>query len=189
MSRLNFDAREGWREITDAAERRGLFTGFTVSAFRLELLQAYGSEVETDAYRSFASAEFMRPWCELVSEHSARGRRMDRVHVVDLPLSPYVRFEISCAYVHSSRAGENILLVDRTALDDDLRRRLSHDFWLFDDRTVLVQKYDELGALETSLLNADDAVVKDFQELGQKLSSKGIPFRTFFRSVNGEELE
>ena len=52
------------------------------------------------------------PFLRRIAESTADGKRWSRVHVVDLPLSEYVRFELE-TYRESARAGEHIGIAER----------------------------------------------------------------------------
>ena len=60
---------------------------------------------------------------------------MRRVRVVSYPLTDYLRMEMSW-YPKSVAAGEDIRITET---------QLTGDFWLFDDRTVVLLHYDRKG--------------------------------------------
>jgi len=74
------------------------FETFRKYAFRLELLQEYKVEEEKAAFENFLKTGKVdekqnADWHEIVRKAKARGAVMERVHVVDFPLSDYLRFE------------------------------------------------------------------------------------------------
>ena len=75
------------------------------------------------------------PWLERVRHHCRAGKLMRRVRVVTYPLTDYLRMEMAW-YRKSVEAGEDIRITET---------RLSGDFWLFDDQTVVVLHYDSEG--------------------------------------------
>jgi hypothetical protein len=109
------------------------------SVFRLEALNLYDTEAEAPERRAFeAGLPFpevpeMKRSMDLFRRMVDRGVRLQRLHVVDLPLTPYVRFELA-AYDQNDEAGEEILLADR-AWHPDLAE-LTQDFALFDAETT-----------------------------------------------------
>lgn len=146
-------------------ELLGLFQSARRSAFRLETLQYYAVADEADAARrrEFAAgrqlparaskSESMR----LVREAVASGTRVHRVHVVDLPPSDYIRYELA-VYPENIAAGEQVRLVDRAAhpgLAD-----LATDFWLFDDSAVVWLRHSAEGDLVGCDLGEDPADVR-----------------------------
>lgn len=116
-----------------------LFDRFTVSTFRLETLQQYAVSEEDERLRAFREGT-PRPersvrtskWLARVAVTTAAGKRWSRVHIVDHPLSEYLRYEL-VGYVESAAAGEEIRIADRRA--DPRLAELSQDFWLFDAET------------------------------------------------------
>lgn len=116
-----------------------LFDTFEVSAFHLETHQTYAVSGEDERLRAFREGlprpeRSIRtsPWLRRVAMTSTQGKRWSRVHVIDHPLTEYMRYQL-IGYVESQAAGEEIRLADRgkhfTLAD------LGPDFWLFDAGT------------------------------------------------------
>jgi hypothetical protein len=109
------------------------------SVFRLEALNVYDVEAEAEERRAFeAGLPFPEvPEMEECMEGNrklvARGVKLQRLHVVDFPLTPYLRFELA-AYDMNVESGEEILVADR-AWHPDLAE-LTQDFALFDAETT-----------------------------------------------------
>jgi hypothetical protein len=86
------------------------------------------------------------PWLGRIAVTTVAGKSWERVHVVDHPLSEYLRYEL-VGYVESQAAGERILIADRAA--DASLARLGEDFWLFDadspDAYAVLMHYDGDG--------------------------------------------
>jgi hypothetical protein len=113
---------------------------FERSAFRLETLPVYNVPQEAEMVARFKRGEPVdlpddHPWLERVRHHCRSGKLMRRVRVVSHPLTDYLRMEMSW-YRKSAEAGEDIRITET---------RLSGDFWLFDDQTVVVLHYDSEG--------------------------------------------
>jgi hypothetical protein len=132
------------REVLDR-----LWASFRESAFRLETLQTYAVPQEDAAWQAFlrgrpvpARTPSTNPWLRRVASHRAAGRRIFRAHIVDVPLSPYIRFELQ-GYRDNQAAGEDIYITPRQAhpgLAD-----LSQDWWLFDDHFLVIMHYNDDG--------------------------------------------
>jgi hypothetical protein len=137
-------------------ERMELFRTFTMSVFRLETLQRYTVPQEAERLATFLAGRPLpkrdpttHPWLRLIADTTAAGKRWYRVHVVDLPLSDYVRYELA-SYAETQAAGFETYIAERGAHPD--LDGLRQDFWLFDDRLVLVMHYDDAGRpLESEL--------------------------------------
>jgi hypothetical protein len=116
---------------------------FQASAFRLEVRPVYSVPQEAEMLATFRRDGSLpdmtdHPWVKRVREHCGAGRQMGRVRAVSRPLTDYERFELEL-YPHSHAAGEEIRLVERDALE------VTPDFWLFDDQTAIMLRYDSEG--------------------------------------------
>jgi hypothetical protein len=130
---------------------------FQRSAFRLELLDKYIAENEVEPLRRFLAGQpqdpaWREPWARFVRASVRGGKQMARVHVVDEPLSDYLRFELACGYPASMAAGEDIRILQLSRYPFIVYPR--RDFWLFDDSVAVMMDYDDdgnfLGAHATS---------------------------------------
>lgn len=114
---------------------------YTDTAFRLEVRQSYAGERE-HGQRSIHTDPYLRR----VAEHTLAGKRRDRVHVVALPLSEYMRYELD-AYRENVTVGERVLIAPLSAATAGL----GPEFWLFDEDTdhaeAVILHYDDDGAV------------------------------------------
>lgn len=126
---------------------RPFFDSFAQEAFRLETLASYGVVSEDEELQHFLSTGVLHipdddPWLERVRHFRATGRWVGRVHVLQQPLSDYLRYEFA-VYEHTVRAGEDVRILDLADHPDiDLP---GQDFWLFDDVRVVHMDYDADG--------------------------------------------
>jgi hypothetical protein len=150
--------------VTDFA---GCFDEFRVSAFRLETLRQYAVPEEDDRFAAWRGHRPLpersvrtSPWLRNIAETSDAGKHWSRVHVVDEPLSEYVRFEM-VAYRESVQAGEEIWIADRTA--DPALDGLQADFWLFDAETdrpfAALMDYDRDGHYVDAQVTSDGPTI------------------------------
>src|SRR4051794_40207666 len=135
--------------ITDLNDPRweALFTDVSQSWFRLETLQEYDVDYETNGLAELLTNGNVGSgdpgWQALVRGHVTRGRNLQRVHVVREPLSDYLRYELA-VYELNSAAGEEIrILPIHDAEPPNLAG--AYDFWIFDDRDVWTMTYDQQG--------------------------------------------
>lgn len=115
------------------------------SIFRLETLQHYAGDPNFTRFQTgqpWEDTASKLHWADLVRRRVAEGVAMQRVHVVTMPWSGYVRFEITWSYPHNTSAGEDIRIISDTAPWPD------PDFWMFDDERVWLMHYRPDGALE-----------------------------------------
>lgn len=115
---------------------------------------------------------------------------MSRVQLVDLPLSEYLHFEIQHGYRHTTKAGEEIYLLDRATTDK--QHRFVEDFWLFDDNKVMVQIYNDAGTMQFSYLNEDPEIVERYVRIKDAALKIAEPVQSFYErdagifSLNGK---
>jgi hypothetical protein len=164
-----------------------LYRTCRASAWRLETLQHYAVPADEERQRAFHAREPLPPpgpgkldTLAVVSGLRQVGRRVGRVHVVDRPLSAYVRYELA-VYAENAEAGEDIRIADRT-LHPELES-LAQDFAIFDeempDATVVLFDYDDAGLIRGYRL-ADDAETVDRCRRQRELAvSRSVPLAEF----------
>jgi hypothetical protein len=132
----------------DSPEWLALFEDIEESWFRLETLQVYAVGYERADFH-----EFMRtgqldrepgPWQRMLQRHAQAERRIQRVHVIEEPLTDYLRYELA-AYEQNATAGEEIRLIAVSPPEWPSGIPRATDFWLFDDREVWDMEYDDGG--------------------------------------------
>lgn len=151
------------RTITslDDPEFTRYFTSFKYTAWRLETLQHYQVDYETDALAYFrehrrldaSSRAAMGPWTNtIVGPAVAAGKYIGRVHVIECPTLPasedtatgfsdYIDFEMH-EYALSKAAGEDVRLIFcepgrwPTGIWGP-----GNDFWLFDSSVMIEMHY------------------------------------------------
>ena len=176
-----------WRTIPIGEEWNGMFQSFKQSAYRLETLQAYAEPGESSPFNQYLKgvrppANWTQEWCDMTRNHIDAGRTMRRVHIVDLPLSDYMKFEIECGYVYNDQAGEEVRLLDRSKLSPELLKITKEDFWLFDGSTVMVNDYDQTGALYQARITTDTRAAVYYDEVDKKIWNLSIPFKEFYKT-------
>lgn len=115
----------------------------------------------------------------------AAGKRDYRVHVLELPLTPYLYYELD-AYRDNVETGEEIFIANR-AWHRDLAE-LTEDFLLLDGdadhASVVRYRYngnDELVARAHSEDPADVAICRRHRDLAV---AHAVPYAEFIRGVN-----
>jgi hypothetical protein len=127
---------------------------FKQTAFRLETLPEYRVEQEAKWFAEWQRAGTVPEltpdndsWCKLLSEAKSAGRRMQRVRLVTTPLTEYERFELA-TFRDSVAAGEEIRICHRESWKRIEAADNLDDFWLFDDETTIMLKYDAEGRFQ-----------------------------------------
>lgn len=135
-------------------EFNACFDQFRFDAFRLETLQAYEVDEEDASYSAWRSGRprpdcsvRTDPWMRRIAVTTAAGKRWSRVHVVDEPLTGYLRYEL-VGYVEQAAVGEEIRIAPRRGNPD--LAALRDDFWLFDyddpaRAFAIIMRYDGAG--------------------------------------------
>jgi hypothetical protein len=173
-------AAETITDLNDPAFGR-LFTDISRSWFRLETLQRYDVDYERDDLAAFLRGEQLDstpgPWQATLRSHVAAGRKLARVHVIEEPLSDYVRYELQ-AYVPNVGAGEDVrvIAVPRGEWPEAVPR---HDFWLFDDERLWLMDYDERGGFQAARrINEPDALA-DHRRWRDVALARSIPLAEY----------
>lgn len=161
------------------------FRDFASSAFRLELRQVYTMPGEADELQRFRVGEqppagYHYKWLDTVAEAQQAGKTMRRVRVVERPLTDYTEYEFAWGFAYNVEAGEDIRILDLTGRPP--RDLPDHDFWLFDESTVVKLMYRPDGTqIGRELVEAPD--------LGAYLGWRdatwrdAVPFRDYWQDA------
>jgi hypothetical protein len=163
-----------------------LYRGAAREAFRLEAQQAYAVPAESAQYQAFLAGQPLPsdPAVErsmaVIREATAAGTRVHRVHVVDLPLTTYLRYEIA-AYAENSAAGEHVAIAVRSW--HPALAALGEDFVLFDPGTdaeaVVPMHYDAAGHLTGTSHSTDPGDVARAVRARDIAMAHAIPLHEF----------
>ncbi|MGH3696325.1 MAG: DUF6879 family protein [Pseudonocardiaceae bacterium] len=137
----------------------------TEEAFRLESRQRYNVPYEEPLIQAFEEGK-AQPESDSMDRHYAvtsallaAGKRRYRVHVIELPLTRYLRYELD-GYRENIEAGEEILIADRGQHPDLID--LTEDFLLLDGDTdhasVVWYRYNDNDELLTRDWTVPDLV-------------------------------
>lgn len=131
--------------LTPFSEAAHLFRAFQHTAWRLETRGGYASDRESPKWRRFVAGEDIahdppNAWRQNVAAQVGRGKRFERVRVVDDPPTEGQLFLLASG-VGNVTAGEEIRNIFRA----DARRLglPEHDFWLFDSRLLMKFVFDD----------------------------------------------
>jgi hypothetical protein len=148
--------------------------------FKLETLQFYDVEEEMSARLAFERGdreEAERQLRTFLMGSPPRNVQMRRVHVVDLPLSTYVQFEL-LAYKISAETGEESFLLPRdTATTLALPIKLQ-DFLLFDEKVVMRHSFTNGKWISTDILE-EPAQVEAYVTAKNMLLEHSLPYQKF----------
>jgi Family of unknown function (DUF6879) len=147
--------------MPDPAVLDELFRAFVATAWRLEVRTSYGLLADDRPYQDFLAGREpdlagLTPWLDLMREQiRGRGKRVERVRVVDRPPSDFLRWEY---HVNrwNAEAGEDIRYLTREMADD--LHLPAYDFWIFDDAAVAFMVFAGSGEFTGPILVDDEAV-------------------------------
>src|SRR5437868_7585515 len=124
---------------------------FTRTAFRLEVLSQYTVDSDQGNVESYLGGDPEPswakggPWFDHLAAERASGKRRYRVHIVEPPLSDYLRYECEWGYSYTVAAGEDVYVLDISETALPTRELIDHDWWLLDEEHVLRMHYDAEG--------------------------------------------
>ncbi|MCC6678634.1 MAG: hypothetical protein IT436_15985 [Phycisphaerales bacterium] len=168
-----------------------LFEEFQRTAFRVETLPRYSIPEEREAFAAFLDGN-QRPsidheWVLFVRDAVGRGKRVARVHVLPARLTPYLRFEIEWGYAFSAEAGEDVRLVLPSA-PASVRNAAVGDFWVFDDRTVVLMEYTTRGEFRGARVVTEPTEVGRYCHARDVLLGSSLPFAEFLTRYRAGEF-
>lgn len=131
-----------------------MFSCFKKSAKRLEVLQEYHMDGgEWDTYQKYLKGEpihifgELKEWNDMLLAWSNDGKIVERVRVIDSPLSDYLRYQIDLGYLPSALSGQTVNFISRERYNKIVKKYgLKNDIWIFDDEYAFELVYDEKGA-------------------------------------------
>jgi hypothetical protein len=174
-------------ENTEREVVRRLINTAKIEVFRLETLNTYLVDGEKKEFEDFRNGIFKREndsstiaWLEQLERRCAEGTRFIGIHVIDLPLSDYLRFEIETNYELIEEKGQRIFMLERSKTG--IESRLLKDFWMFNEDTVVEVNYDREGRwLSFGKLITDKKAVEGYLHIRDQLLSKALPLDKFMR--------
>lgn len=164
-----------------------LYRACSASAWRLEVLQQYTGTADEERQRAFHAGEPLPPpgpgkldSMALISRLRQAGRSVGRIHVVNRPLSAYVRYELA-VYAENEAAGEEIRIAER-ALHPELES-ITQDFAIFDEETsrptVVYFDYDAAGLVHGYRVLDDAETVEHCRQQRRLAFAYSVPLADF----------
>jgi hypothetical protein len=170
----------------NGADLLELYDAASEEALRVEAQQRYAVAAEDAQFRAFTEGRPMPSdprvdrSMQIIRTATARGCRIRRVHVMDLPLTVYLRYELA-AYRENIEAGEEVGIAVRSWHPD--LAELTEDFVLFDPSgthpAVVWMRYDDQGQLAGLAYSdkpADLALAAGYRETAL---AHAVPLREF----------
>jgi hypothetical protein len=169
----------------DDDEFNRFFLEFRYTAYRLETLQQYDVSYERSNYSRFLAGEpcpddpAISEWVDgTVAKAVGAGKRMHRVHVVEEPLSDYIRFECAWEYERTVAVGEDVRFIP--VRRGEWLAGLPHsDYWLFDSAQLTVMHYADDGAFIAAEIVDDPAEIVRANFWRDLAVHQSIPYKEF----------
>ncbi|WP_371795201.1 DUF6879 family protein [Streptomyces sp. NBC_01718] len=138
--------------------------GFEHTAWRLETRRGYAADQGTDEYEQFLNGivpprDEDGPWFVNAREQTTRGKRIERVRLVDEPATDNQRYLLATT-PDNLAAGEDIRYMLRS--DAEKLKLPRFDFWLFDSRVLATFNWED-SSRRLELTTAPELVVRACQ--------------------------
>jgi hypothetical protein len=153
-------------KLLTTEEWNDLFTSTKREALHLEMRDWYAVDDEKERFSRFlasghrdhdAETEERRPWLEAVRRATHMGVSIRRARIVSEPVTEYTRF----LYEGTDRtieAGEDVRWLPRKHASAIALP--GNDFWLFDEKTVLINHFTGNGNSAGQELSTDPALAR-----------------------------
>jgi hypothetical protein len=157
---------------------------YTRTLFRLETLPQYLVGSDGEDYRRYVAGlpgptmSRKQPWLDTLRAERDRGLYQHRVHVLQSPLTDYLRYECEWGYAYNAKAGEDIRILD-TAEQHKPNAVLDEDFWLIDDTYVARMHYDPEGHLLGGSI-AESGEIQRYRDARDAAWSAAVPFLDYW---------
>lgn len=141
---------------------------FQRTAWHLERQPFYN--VDLDVVEAWRSGDRTPPaerwpdftyWRDLVENHTAAGRTIERVRIETEPPTEYQLWERWLAEVHNIPAGEIVRTIPMPRAHEVGLATTGPDWWLLDDEALLVMPFDTEGNLGTVTLSTDPSDIAE----------------------------
>ena len=163
-----------------------LFNGAQKECFRLQLLGTYLVDDEKEAFGKFLregkiSTVLYPDFLNMIKKKNLQGVRYATLNVVDMPLTPYMRFLIDF-YKQTQERGHEVYMLERGKAKVPLG---TTDFWMFDEKTALPVRYDNDGnwlGFGAQITNSEK--IRGFVDVKRNLLRKAAPLSEFMKDIN-----
>lgn len=156
----------------DEAEFGRLLGSFEQAAFRLEQQPSYAEDLDQTWLARWLAGDRTPPtegpefvaWFDMIRAHTAAGRLVQRVRIQEVPPTEYQQWEAWIGRWNAA-AGEQLRYLERPrAVEAGLLPAAGpDDWWLLDDRQLIVMTFDTDGRRILTTLVEECAAVEQAQ--------------------------
>lgn len=157
------------------------------SIFRLETLSMYQVPKDFIIFKTWKKDKSIvnkafRDWFHLLEKTKKRQVTMQRVRIITLPLSEYLKYEVD-VWKQSAKKGEQIFFLE-SKLYQELIKQLQlkpKDFWLFDNNRVILFHYNKKGNFLKEELVQNKKTIKQYENFKEILLERSLPLKKFVK--------
>ncbi len=161
--------------------------------FRLEALPEYDAPQEKAIFDKWKKGNKTFTdydgWFKMIGQAARNGLAVQRVRVFRLPLSEYAKYELDLLKA-SRKHGEQALAIEErkyASLIQNLDFK-PKDFWLFDDKLVIIFDYNEKGGLIGEKLVTDKDHIGKYLELRNRLTENSLSLTPFLYNIKRSSI-
>jgi hypothetical protein len=172
-------------DLITGEQRDELITTFVErNAFHLELKDAYATAIEEGPFARWLRGEpddyaWLQSWESRIRNATQAGKMVRRVRVVTEPVTDYVRWEHGNT-VRNLEVGEDIRWLPRHLLPAGLVFPVGgNDWWLFDDRLVVVGHFADDGRVKGHEVITDPAITAECAHVRDQLWAIAVPHHQY----------
>lgn len=178
-----------WNEIGSALERPAFvqfFDTFRSSAFRWESFSSYKLAAEEPLLKQYAANEtrpdaFYAGWERTIEAATSAGKNFLVSRLIPSSPSSYFDLEVDWSYTPFERVGQTSRFILPGQASEEMRLMARHDFWLFDDETVILMQYSDSGeplGRRIATLTDNPEVVNYFINFSRRILNSSVDLIT-----------
>jgi hypothetical protein len=157
------------------------------SVFRLESIPEYNIPGDIELFEKWKKGKLKinknDSWFNRLRNTKEKGISMQRVRIVPLPILDYIKYEMEFWKI-SRECGEVFLFLEESKYDQ-IKEGLNfnpEDFWMFDDKNLVIFHYDETENLVSEEVVEDENIINDYVALEKELVKEAIPMKEFLKN-------
>ena len=167
-------------DLIAGAEFECLFATFGHTAWRWEAQASYHEPYELEPLRRWRRGEpddlmWMVDWLDDIRAATAAGRLFQRVRLYPEPPTEYLRWQETVTPANVD-AGEDIRIIGRDRAEE--LGLPAHDFWLFDDATLVRMHFDASGFVGGEMIT-DPGTVAQHRTWRDIAWTHAVPYRQY----------
>ncbi|MGH3787958.1 MAG: DUF6879 family protein [Pseudonocardiaceae bacterium] len=148
---------------------------------RVQTLAYFGVPSDDEDYLRYVNGQSVplsphrEPWYAQLRSERAAGQIWRNVHVVDLPLNDYLRYQFEWCYTSNVEAGMEVRVLDTTTRPEARVMATAGDFYVIDRHEIVLMRYAEDGRY-LSAGGAGASSTQGYTALAELAWEMSIPF-------------